>query len=130
MNAEQFHTWLVTNGACSPAVEFAKGRTLQEAWDTCPNPSWMYWLGFRILKNRNPLLLSLCEIVESVLPVECDLRSRKALEAVRGYVNGTVTRVEVKLAAADADADADAADARKTKYKIMADKLIELLEAA
>ncbi len=39
-----FQHWLKVWGACSLARRWVGGKTVQRAWENCPDASWMQWL--------------------------------------------------------------------------------------
>ncbi len=42
--AQAFRGWLAKQGACYEAVDWAAGKTIQEACAQCGNPAWLSWL--------------------------------------------------------------------------------------
>lgn len=43
LGADAFATRLHDLGACDQAVDWCKGKSLVDAWATCPNGYWMQW---------------------------------------------------------------------------------------
>lgn len=39
--------YLAKMGACDEALKWARGKTLAQAWRTCPRGDWMVWLIYR-----------------------------------------------------------------------------------
>jgi hypothetical protein len=44
MNTKQFSEWLVLKTACADGKEWARGKTLAQAWNNLERPEWMIWL--------------------------------------------------------------------------------------
>jgi len=47
MNPSQFKQFLIDQDACEPARDWAKGKSMQEAWD-----DWMFWLLGRVADKK------------------------------------------------------------------------------
>ncbi len=114
---EKFKEFLDSKEACNEAKEWAKGKTLEEIWETCHRGDWMLWL-FRRATNYNYQQLTLAKghCANTVRHLMKDERSVKAVDAAILFGEGNLTESELSAAAADAYADAyaayaDAADA-------------------
>jgi hypothetical protein len=44
MDKNDFHNWLVSQGACGDPLEWTRGKTLVETWNTLDSYDWMLWL--------------------------------------------------------------------------------------
>lgn len=60
MNADDLADYLSRIDACKPARDHCDGKTLREAWFTCPDPCWMHW----ILVSASPAECLWCEYRE------------------------------------------------------------------
>ena len=106
MNATEMAKLLRDLGACSPARDWAKGKTLEQIWITCERADWLLWLigkmcGKKGWPDRKAIVLVACDCAELALPyVEIgDNRPRCAIETARKWVRGDATIDEVKIAA-------------------------------
>ena len=95
MNATKMATLLRDLGACSPARDWAKGKTLEQIWITCERADWLLWLigkmcGKKGWPDRKAIVLVACDCAELALPyVEIgDNRPRCAIETARKWVRG------------------------------------------
>lgn len=61
-----FQAELRALGACTPAYEWAEGRTAAEAWDECPRADWLVWYAVRKGVDRRCVLTAVCEIIRLV----------------------------------------------------------------
>jgi hypothetical protein len=111
LNATQLQRLLKSLGACEEAVEFARGKSLAEAWEKCERADWMLWLlGKQIGKkgwpDRKMLVLLACLCAETSLKFipTGEERPRKAIETARAWCEGKATLEEIRAAAAAADA--------------------------
>ncbi len=106
MEQETLSQLLERIDACGEARAWAKGKSSKRAWDTCERGDWMIWLLTNSVMTQDERLLHLlaCDIAETVLhlvPAGED-RPRLAIEAARGFANGTVTREQMAAARAAA----------------------------
>jgi hypothetical protein len=138
MDADTFASLLTELRACDEAKVFASGKSLQEAWDRCENPSWLFWLGFRVCRrpgwvDDKALILAACDCAETAFPFVTDPlhRPQKCVEVTRRYVAGNATRDELLEArsAAYAATDAAYAAAAATAYAA-ADAAADAADAA
>ena len=123
-------------GACTEAVEWARGHKWPNAWQKCERGDWMLWLcgamqGKEGWPPRQQIVLVACDCVELVLPIfekkyPDDKRVRECLETTRKWANGEATIEDVRKARAAACAacaaayTADAADAAYTADAVCA----------
>lgn len=42
--AEKFEAYLELRNACYPARDWARGKTLRQAWRQCTRPAWLLWM--------------------------------------------------------------------------------------
>ena len=125
-------------GACNEAVEWARGKFLIEAWETCERADWMLWLvghmcGTDGWPTRQDIVLVACLCAETALPFfekkyPNDDRPRKAIEAARAWARGECDIEEVRKArrapnAADAAAYATRRDSLKSMAQIVRENL-------
>ena len=95
-------------GACSEAVEWAKGYpTLQAAWDACERADWMLWLVARVDGEIRPVTrLAMCACARTALryvPAGED-QPLRAIETGERFARGEATAEEMADARADAGA--------------------------
>ena len=106
MTAKQLKRLLTELGASQEAVQWAEGKNLRDAWNTCERPDWMLSLcdrmaGRRGWPTREQVVLAACDCAERALrfvPPDED-RPRKAIETVRKWAEGRATLDEVREAA-------------------------------
>lgn len=106
-------------GACTEAVEWAKGHKWPDAWQKCERGDWMLWLcgamqGKEGWSPRQQIVLVACDCAELVLPIfekkyPDNKRVRECLETTRKWANGEATIEDVRKARAAAAAYAYAA---------------------
>jgi len=87
-------TWAIAN--CS---------TMQEAWDTAPDPSWVIWMATRqgVLTDRELRLFAVW-CVRQAQHLLTDQRSITAIDVAERYANGEATDEELAAAWAAANA--------------------------
>lgn len=108
--AIEFRQWLFRNDAWADVREWAKGRTLKEAWETCPRADWMLWLLQHLgYVDDHTLRLFACWCAQQVWNLLHDPRSRAAVNVAKRYARGDATVEE--LAAAETAANAAIRDA-------------------
>jgi len=109
---KEFTEQLKQMHACSDAIEWSDGKTLREAWETCPRGDWMLWLAARLKVDHRKLTLAKGLCANTVRHLMKDERSLKAVDVAIAYGRGNATAEELYAAAAsayDAYAAADAA---------------------
>jgi len=131
VNAKQFSLLLRKIGACEDASVWAKGKSLQEAWDSCERGDWLLWLCGKMADKkgwptRKQVVLAAVECAEPALKYvrQGENRPAECLRIVREWCAGNASIEQVRearnaayaaaYAAADAavyDAADDAADA-------------------
>jgi hypothetical protein len=97
--------------ACGAAREWVGDKTLEEAWSTCTEHEWMFWLAGRTVDSW-PIVEVAYRIAESVLGLvpEGEDRPAKAIEASRRWVadpteeNASATLAASRAAHAASDA--------------------------
>ncbi len=120
MNAKQFEKLLEELNACKNAREWAEGKTLAQAWETCARADWMCWISVKMAgekgwPNKSLVRLALCDCAETALLIyekyyPKDDRPRNAIETARKYVEGKATDKELAAASVAAENAARAAD--------------------
>jgi hypothetical protein len=130
MNAKQLEQKLIGLRACQEAREWAKGKTLAQAWKTCERGDWMLWLAVWLC-DRKLVVLAVCDCAELALKYVPDgeTRPKHCIDTARAWVAGKATLKEVKAAAHAASsaahaahayaADAAAADAAAARYPVL-----------
>ena len=133
--------------ACPEAREWVGDKSLKKAWKKCERGDWMLWYYFKELGFTKELVKAKADCASLVKHLMKDQRSLDALQACYDYVDGNLSKRELRraaaaaadaayaasaadavaVAAADADADAAAADARKETLKKCADICREVL---
>ena len=105
---------LKKHNACNEAQTWAKDKTIEEAYNTCPRGDWMLWL----FAKTNPddlqrLTLAKGHCANTVRHLMKDERSIKAVDVAIAFGEGKATRDELidAYAAAGAGAAAYAAAA-------------------
>jgi len=69
--------------ACPESLEWVKGKTIEEAWETCKNSKWMIWV---LTQTDLDLIDPICDMAESVLhlvPEDNRLVCSNAISAAR-----------------------------------------------
>ena len=107
---KEFTEQLKQMHACSDAIEWSDGKTLREAWETCPRGDWMLWLAARLKVDHRKLTLAKGLCANTVRHLMKDERSLKAVDVAIAYGRGNATAEELYAAAASAY-DAAAASA-------------------
>ena len=99
MTVDDFHEWLKNEGACRKSCPWARGKSLQEAWEKCPRPEWMLWwlkkLGY---DDARELRLFACWCVRQVWDAVTDPQCRVAVEVAERYARGEATAGECEKA--------------------------------
>lgn len=91
MDFEQF---LKQNDACPDGIEYAKSKTLQEIWETCPHVEYLIWLLDKLdfpVKTLHEIAVLLAE---NVFYLTNDKRSKRAVERLRWHIDGGVVNIE------------------------------------
>jgi len=89
-----FQEFLQQQRAWQPAIDWAKGKTLKEFWETCINSHWLVWLlkEFDFPKRTFQELAIL--LAESATHLMRDERSKKAVADLRRWLNGEQVDLE------------------------------------
>ena len=101
MRAIEFNALLVKFGACNEAVQWAEGKTLEEAWNTCDRADWMLWLVAKIDVTYSPRLrLAACACARTALKYvpEGEDRLRLTIECAERFARGEATQEELSVA--------------------------------
>jgi len=89
-------------GACEPGQTWALAncKTMQEAWDTAPEPRWVAWIAIQpgVLTDRE-LRLFACFCARQNWHLLTDPRSRNAVEVAERYAEGNASQEELEAAA-------------------------------
>ncbi len=85
-----FKEILIEHGACKEAVDWAEGKTYEEAYSTCERADWMIWLFARNwgkpgFPTKRQVLLAACDCAETSLAFapEGELRPAQAIASAR-----------------------------------------------
>ena len=114
--------YLKSINACGDSITFASNyKTIQETWDACERPDWLFWLLGKQARgvgsdSRNRIVFAAAQCARTALKYTKDPRVLSCILTVEGYTRGENTIEEVRTARADAAAAyaaayADAADA-------------------
>lgn len=101
----KFYDLLMSIGTCYEACEWAKGKTLREAWMTCNRADWLLWLAIRLGIDRKKYVRATCACTRTVLyllPTAED-EPRLAVEAAEAWTRGKVKLSHVLRAAERAE---------------------------
>lgn len=118
-------------GACQAALKWLEeldpSTTVQQAWDSCSRPDWMFWLLGRIKEpNKVAIVRVACTIARTVLKhvPEGELRPLRAIEAAEAWAENpnkeTAHSAYAAAHSASAAADAAADAARGAAYSAYA----------
>ena len=94
-------TQLKKFNACTEGYEWAKGKTLMEAWSTCERGDWMLWYAAKINIDRKLLVKAACACVRLSLRFvpSGEERPRIAIETAEASAEGKASIEDVKHAA-------------------------------
>lgn len=104
IEVERFAAALAVNNACREASDWCAGKTLAEAWDTCPFFDWMTWMvdnspRFFVYGWRTRRLNGMCyRITRAILREVCGCRThaqfvrRLALAVANGKREARIVR--------------------------------------
>ena len=108
MNAGELHGFLLRFGADQEMVEWARDKSLAQAWSECERPDWMLWLCEKMINQRGwpthrQVVLAACACAEAVLHIfekkYPRIRTpRMALESARSWADGNSSLQEVQSA--------------------------------
>ncbi len=114
MNVPKFKQLLSELRACSAAREWAEGKDLKIAWDTCERGDWLLWLAGRMADKpgwatRKAIVSVACDCAELALPYAApgEMRPAECIRVVRTWVKGEATIEQVRTARNDAASAAD-----------------------
>ena len=76
--------------ACSEARKWAEGKTLDEAWATCPRGDWMLWLAGKAGVERKTVVLAACACARLALKhvPKGEKRPLAAIETAEAWARG------------------------------------------
>ena len=118
MNVPKFKQLLSELRACSDAREWAEGKDLKTAWDTCERGDWLLWLAGRMADKpgwatHKAIVSVACDCAELALPYAApgEMRPAECIRVVRTWVKGEATIEQVRTARNDAYSAAYAASA-------------------
>ena len=97
--------------ACTEGYEWAKGKTLMEAWSTCDRGNWMLWYAAKINIDRKLLVKAACACARLSLRFvpSGEERPRIAIETAEAWTEGKASLEDVRTAAYAAHAAASTA---------------------
>ena len=113
----ELSTQLKKFDACTEGYEWAKGKTLTEAWSTCERGDWMLWYAAKVNIDRKLLVKAACACARLALKFVPDgeQRPRITIETAEAWTEGKASLNDVRTAAAAAYTAAyTAADAAYT----------------
>ena len=97
--------------ACSEAREWVGDKSLKKAWERCKRGDWMFWYYFKEVGFTKDLVKAKADCASLVKHLMKDQRSLDALQACYDYVDGKISKNELRRAASAASAALAAADA-------------------
>jgi hypothetical protein len=93
MTHTDFRELLLRINACSEAVRWADGKSLQEAWDSCDRVDWLLWLAARMMDMpgwhiHKQIVSAACDCAETALKLIPTYQSapRKVIEVTRAWI--------------------------------------------
>ena len=92
--------------ACSNAIDFCRGKSPKECWDTCNRGDWMLWAAIMMGVDMKLVLTAICKCIRPVLAFikDGEDRPRIAIETIEAHLRGEATIEEVRIAARAVDA--------------------------
>jgi len=119
---------------CKEAIDYVRNqKSVILAWQNCERGDWMLWLAKKLNVDDKALTMAKAMCAKQVEYLMKDQRSKDALQACFDYVNGKISREQLKAAAAAAAYAAYAADdaayaaAKKNSLRKSADICLEYL---
>ena len=94
--------------ACSEAIEWVGDKSLKKAWRRCKRGDWMHWYYFKEVGFTKELVKAKADCASLVRHLMKDQRSLDSLQACYDYVDGKISKEELRQAAYTASAAADA----------------------
>jgi hypothetical protein len=94
-------------GACKEGLEWARGKSWHEQWDTCENSGWMLWALDKLGYSNHPVLgRYACDCArytpigdgKTVQDRMTDASSRNAVSVAENYLDGRATIEELQRA--------------------------------
>ena len=108
-----FHEYLKSVNACSPAVEWADDKTVEEVVAKCHRGDWLLWLAKKCDIGLQPLTLAKGHCANTVRHLMKDEQSIKAVDTAIAFGEGRASREELDAAASAAARAYDAADSNR-----------------
>jgi hypothetical protein len=112
MNAKKLEDLLEDLSACKTPRDWARGKSLLKAYQTCNEPHWIIWLlkemeGNKGWPNNKNIRLALCDCAAFALAVfekayPKDKRLRVILKDSRKYANGKLSSIRADELYSDA----------------------------
>jgi len=99
--------------ACYEAREWVGDKSLKKAWKKCKRGDWMLWYYFKEVGFTKDLVKAKADCVSLLKHLMKDQRSFHALQACYDYVDGKISKKELRRAA---DAAYDAAASASAAY--------------
>ena len=103
--------------ACSEARDWVGNKSLKKAWKKCKRGDWMFWYYFKEVGFTKDLVKAKADCASLVKHLMKDQRSLNALQVCYDYVDGKISKKELRrvanaaFTAAYSAADAAAASA-------------------
>ena len=97
--ASLFAQQLKRLGACSKAIEWVENKEFGEAWASCEDSYWLFWLAEKLGVNLKLFIQIACRCTRLVLHLvpKGEERPREAIEAAEGWLEGKVSVEEVQV---------------------------------
>ena len=105
---KQLNNRLEKLNACEEAIKWVGDKSLKEAWKKCKRGDWMLWYYFEKVGFTKQLVKAKADCASLVKHLMKDQRSLDALQACYDYVDGKISKEELRQAT-DAAYDAAAA---------------------
>ena len=110
LDVKELGTLLVSLSACKTAIDWVKGKSLAEAWNTCHRGDWMLWLAARYGDVPQKAIVAIaCDCAEPALAFTSDPRPAECIAVVRRWLKDEATISDVRAAANAAGAAGAAA---------------------
>ena len=106
--ARLFARQLKCLGACEESIKWVGDKEFEEAWASCEDIGWMFWLAEKLEVDLKLFVQAACRCARLVLhlvPKE-EERPRRAIEAAEAWLEGRVSIEEVQVATGAARAAA------------------------
>ncbi len=84
--------------ACSPAIEWAGDKTIEEVVKECHRGDWLLWKGYMLGVDERKLFLARGHCANTVRHLMKDERSIKLADTVIAYGEGKATKEDLEIA--------------------------------